>query len=229
MTMPLIELKKISKTYDSGGLKFTALHEVDLKIEGGEFVAIMGPSGSGKSTLMNIMGFLDAPSAGHYVLNGDPVTDFDEDSLAEIRNREIGFVFQMFYLLPRMSALDNVKLPLIYANISKEEQDQRALKALAAVGLEDKINNRPNQMSGGQQQRVAIARALVNDPKIIFADEPTGNLDSKSSKEIMDIFKRLNAQGHTLIMVTHEPETAKHANRILTIKDGRILSDKASS
>jgi putative ABC transport system ATP-binding protein len=229
MTMPLIDLKKISKTYDSGGLKFTALHEVTVEIQQGEFVAIMGPSGSGKSTLMNIMGFLDGPSTGHYILNGNAVTDFDEDSLAEIRNKEIGFVFQMFYLLPRMSALDNVKLPLIYANISKEEQNKKALKALAAVGLEDKVSNRPNQMSGGQQQRVAIARALVNDPKIIFADEPTGNLDSKSSKEIMDIFKRLNAEGHTIIMVTHEPETAKHARRILTIKDGKILSDKPSS
>ncbi len=223
--MALIHLRNISKTYESEGLSFTALKHIDLEIEEGEFVAIMGPSGSGKSTLMNIMGFLDVPSTGQYILDGKAVKEFDEEALARIRNQNIGFVFQMFYLLPRMTALENVKLPLVYAGYSPEEQDRLATAALESVGLGDKLENTPNKMSGGQQQRVAIARALVNNPKIIFADEPTGNLDSKSSVEIMDIFKTLNRKGHTIILVTHELDTARNAKRILAIRDGALIQD----
>lgn len=224
--MSLIEVTGISKTYDTGGVPFKALNGVDLKIEEGEFVAIVGPSGSGKSTLMHILGFLDVPSKGKYRFDEKVLRELDEEALAGIRNREIGFIFQMFHLLPRMSALENVRLPLIYAGHSDTFQYERAKEVLESVGLGDKLENEPNQMSGGQQQRVAIARALANDPRIIMADEPTGNLDSKSSKEIMAILHDLHKQGRTVILITHDPKVAKSAQRILTINDGQIISDK---
>lgn len=226
--MPLIEVQKIKKTYDTGGVPFQALAGVDVSIETGEFVAIIGPSGSGKSTLMHILGFLDVPTSGKYKFDGKVLKDLDEETLAGIRNREIGFIFQMFHLLPRMSALDNVRLPMVYAGLSEEEQIKRATGALERVGLGDKLANEPNQMSGGQQQRVAIARALVNDPRIIMADEPTGNLDTKSSKEIMTILHDLHKEGRTVILITHDPKVAKTAERILKIVDGKIVSDTKS-
>lgn len=222
----LIDIKNIHKTYNSGTVAFEALRGIDLKIAEGEFLAIMGPSGSGKSTLMNILGFLDVPTKGEYKFRGKQVKDFDETSLAKIRNKEVGFVFQMFYLLPRMSALENVRLPLIYAQMPVEEQLERAEEQLKAVGLEAQMQNHPNQLSGGQQQRVAIARALANNPVLIFADEPTGNLDSESSKEIMKILEGLNKKGHTVIVITHEKVVAKHVKRVIKIKDGKIISDK---
>jgi len=224
--MSLISLKGIHKTYHVGKVDTPVLRDVSLTIEPGEFVAIMGPSGSGKSTLMNIMGFLDIPDSGEYIFNGKRVEDFEEDALADVRNREIGFVFQMFYLLSKMSALDNVKLPMLYARVPDDKQDDRAKLALAAVGLEHRMHHKPNELSGGQQQRVSIARALVNEPKIIFADEPTGNLDTASSVEIMDIFSKLNRKGKTIIMVTHEESIAKYAGRIIIIRDGKIVEDK---
>lgn len=224
--MSLISLKGIHKTYHVGKVDTPVLRDVSLTIEPGEFVAIMGPSGSGKSTLMNIMGFLDIPDSGEYIFNGKRVEDFEEDALADVRNREIGFVFQMFYLLSKMSALDNVKLPMLYARVPDAKQDDRAKLALAAVGLEHRMHHKPNELSGGQQQRVSIARALVNEPKIIFADEPTGNLDTASSVEIMDIFSKLNRKGKTIIMVTHEESIAKYAGRIIIIRDGKIVEDK---
>lgn len=224
--MKLIELKKICKNYLIGEVQTPILKNIDLTINEGEFVAIMGPSGSGKSTLMNILGFLDSPTHGTYTFDNKKVENFSEVALAEIRNKKIGFVFQSFYLLPRLTALDNVKLPLIYGQVPPKEQEKKATEALTKVGLADRLNNNPNQLSGGQQQRVAIARALSNDPKIIFADEPTGNLDSHSSDEILKIFERLNKEGKTIIMVTHSRTIAKEANRIITIKDGEIISDK---
>jgi putative ABC transport system ATP-binding protein len=223
---PLIHTKNLIKDYVNGPVVTHALAGVNLEVNEGEFIAIMGHSGSGKSTLMHILGFLDVPTSGEYVFNGMNTSKFDEDKLADIRNKEVGFVFQAFNLLPRTTALDNVRLPMIYAGVSEEEQMERAKKSLDAVGLSDKHNSKSNELSGGQQQRVAIARALINHPKIIFADEPTGNLDSTSSSEIMNIIDDLNKKGHTIIIVTHEDNISAHAERIIRMKDGVTFNGK---
>jgi putative ABC transport system ATP-binding protein len=222
----LIRLQNISRLYPMGGETVHALREVSVEIVRGEYVAIMGPSGSGKSTLMNIIGCLDTPSAGSYELNGSFVSEMDDNQLAEIRNREIGFVFQTFNLLPRSDALRNVELPLVYAGVSAGERRQLASAALANVGLAERMHHKPNELSGGQRQRVAVARALVNKPSILLADEPTGNLDSKTGKEIMALFQQLADKGNTIIVVTHEEAVARHARRILRIRDGLIASDE---
>ncbi|MGE0078866.1 MAG: ABC transporter ATP-binding protein [Bacteroidales bacterium] len=222
----LITIRDIKKFYQVGSVIVKALKGVDLVIHKNEYVAIMGPSGSGKSTLMNILGCLDTPTDGAYVLNGTDVSKLSDDSLAEIRNKEIGFVFQTFNLLPRYSALDNVELPLIYAGIPKHERTQKAINALKNVSLEDRMEHKPNELSGGQRQRVAVARALVNTPSIILADEPTGNLDTKTSIDIMNLFEDIYAQGNTIILVTHEEDIAKHARRIVRLRDGMIESDE---
>ncbi len=225
--MSLIELKNITKSYPLDGLNLKILKGISLQINTGEFVAIMGPSGSGKSTLMNILGCLDKPSSGHYILDGKNVEKLSSDELAEIRNQKIGFVFQGFNLLSRTSALENVELPMVYANVPAEERQARAIKALKQVGLEKRMYHQPNQLSGGQQQRVAIARAVVNEAPIIFADEPTGNLDTKMSVEIMELFTKLNKDlGRTIILVTHEEDIALYADRIIKIVDGEIHSDE---
>ena len=225
MTSALIEVRGLQKQYVMGAETVRALRGVDLVIERNEYVAIMGPSGSGKSTFMNLIGCLDTPTAGEYVLNGQPVAGMKDDDLARIRNREIGFVFQTFNLLPRSTALENVELPLVYAGTCKAERRRRAAEALQSVELGDRMDHRPSQLSGGQRQRVAIARALVTRPSIILADEPTGNLDSRTSEEIMALFARLHAEGQTIIMVTHEPDIAAHAERVVTLRDGVISSD----
>jgi len=224
--MSLIRLADITRRYEMGSETVHALRGVNLEIQRGEYVAIMGPSGSGKSTLMNLLGCLDTPSSGIYELNNVNVSDMDDNELAEVRNREIGFVFQTFNLLPRANALRNVELPLIYAGVSSEERRQKALDTLASVGLADRVHHKPNEMSGGQRQRVAVARALVNSPSILLADEPTGNLDSKTGEEIMALFATLSSKGHTIFVVTHEEDIARHARRIIRIRDGLIAADE---
>ena len=227
--MSLIRLDAVTRHYDMGSETVHALRGVTLTIERGEYVAIMGPSGSGKSTLMNLLGCLDTPSSGTYELNGHNVGELDDNELAEIRNREIGFVFQTFNLLPRSTALRNVELPLIYAGMGLDERREVALAALTNVGLADRVLHKPNEMSGGQRQRVAVARALVNNPSILLADEPTGNLDTRTGEEILELFAQLSAKGHTLIVVTHEEIVARHARRIIRIRDGLVASDEASA
>lgn len=222
----VIELKDIMKTYTMGDSIVHALYHVDLHIKFGEFTAIMGPSGSGKSTMMNILGCLDRPTSGEYYLDGKEIAGYDDDELAHTRNKKIGFVFQNFNLLSKLTAQANVALPLIYAGVGEEERMERAKKALENVGLGQRLNHKPMEMSGGQRQRVAIARALINNPAIIMADEPTGNLDTKSSYEIMDIFKGLNDEGRTIVMVTHEPDIAEQTKRILVMRDGQLVSDE---
>ncbi|MEI7843720.1 MAG: ABC transporter ATP-binding protein [Gallionellaceae bacterium] len=228
MSQEVIRIAGLHKSYDTSAGAFPVLKDVALLIEQGEFVAIMGPSGSGKSTFMNILGCLDAPSAGSYVLDGRPVANLNKDELALLRNRTIGFVFQGFNLLPRMSLQDNVALPLIYSGVAKEERQQRARQMLAKVGLEKYYDSMPNKISGGQQQRVAIARALVNQPRLLLADEPTGNLDSHTSEEVMALFEALNNEGITIVLVTHEQDIAHHAKRQVRFFDGRIVSDLAT-
>jgi len=223
----LIRIRALEKTYQLGTTQVHALRGVDLDIRRNDYAAIMGPSGSGKSTLMNILGCLDVPSAGLYELNGQLVSQMDDDELARIRNREIGFVFQTFHLLPRADALRNVELPLIYSGLSRQERRERAEKALEAVGLGDRMHHRPNELSGGQRQRVAIARALVNDPALLLADEPTGALDSRTGKEIMELFGHLHRSGNTILLVTHEEDIAAYSQRIVRFRDGRIESDQA--
>lgn len=218
----LIVLENIRKSYRLGGVDIHALDGVDLSIHQNEFVALMGPSGSGKSTLMNVLGCLDSPTSGKYALNGKDVGSMRDRQLSEIRNTEIGFVFQSFNLLPRMSSLDNVALPLVYAGISSKQRRVRAQEMLELVGLGDRMKNKPNQLSGGQRQRVAIARALANEPSLVLADEPTGNLDSTTAQEIMEMLTKVNAQGNTIVVVTHEREIAEYAQRIIHLKDGRI-------
>src|SRR5262244_383650 len=223
----VIKTEELTKVYEMGAEQVHALRGITLEIRKGEYVAIMGPSGSGKSTLMNLIGCLDSPSSGKYWLAGRLVSDLDDDELAYIRNKEIGFVFQTFNLLPRATALHNVELPLIYNGTPSEERLERAKQALAKVDLTERMNHKPNELSGGQRQRVAIARALVNSPSIVLADEPTGNLDSKTGDEIMTLFESLHAQGNTMIVVTHEHDIARHAHRVIHIRDGKIFSDEA--
>jgi len=222
---PLITIKDIGRKYVIGSEVIHALKSVSLTINKGEFVALMGPSGSGKSTLMNILGCLDTPTKGEYILNGINVSQMSENQLAEVRNKEIGFVFQTFNLLPRNTALDNVALPLVYSGVSKEQREERANKALHNVGLEHRVHHKPNELSGGQRQRVAVARALINDPSIILADEPTGNLDTKTSIEIMGLIEDIHDKGNTIILVTHEEDIAMHAHRIVRMRDGLIEND----
>ena len=224
----VISTTDISRIYQMGSETIRALKSVSIDINQGEYVAFMGPSGSGKSTLMNIIGCLDTPSGGQYVLNNNDVSDMTENELAEIRNKEIGFVFQTFNLLPRATSLENVALPLIYAGYGKSEREEKAQKALEGVGLGERSSHKPNELSGGQRQRVAIARALVNDPSIILADEPTGNLDSKTSYDIMDLFAQLHEKGNTIIMVTHEDDIAHYAHRIVRLRDGLVESDEVN-
>lgn len=222
----MIEVSRAVKKYSTGGIEFIALKGIDLKIKKGEFTSIMGPSGSGKSTFMNILGCLDRMDSGVYKLNGEDMSNLTDNELAYVRNKEIGFVFQAFNLLPRMTILENVELPMIYSGVSKKERKERAINALEKVGLKDKIKNKSNEISGGQRQRVAIARAIVNNPKVIMADEPTGNLDTKSTKAIMKMFQELNNEGVTVVMVTHEPDVAVYTKRIVKFRDGEIIADE---
>jgi putative ABC transport system ATP-binding protein len=222
----LIDIRDLIKTYQIGTIEVNALRGVDLQIQKNEYVAVMGPSGSGKSTLMNILGCLDTPTSGEYELDGEVVSQMNDDQLADIRNRQIGFVFQTFNLLPRANALHNVELPLIYAGVSAAKRRAMAMEALQRVGLGDRFHHKPNELSGGQRQRVAIARALINNPSIIFADEPTGNLDTTTGDEIMAIFTELHEQGNTIILVTHEEYIAEHAKRIIRLRDGKIERDE---
>jgi len=226
MANPLIKITNIKRDFPLGNEIVYVLKGIDLEINKGEYVALMGPSGSGKSTLMNLLGCLDTPTSGTYILNGKNVSEMQDDELAGIRNKEIGFVFQTFNLMPRTTALDNVALPMVYAGHSKSERIERATEVLTQVGLNDRMDHKPNQLSGGQRQRVAVARALVNKPSIILADEPTGNLDSKTSLEIMGLFNEIHAQGNTVILVTHEEDIAAYAHRIIRLRDGIIESDK---
>ncbi|MGD1840762.1 MAG: ABC transporter ATP-binding protein [Thermonemataceae bacterium] len=226
MKKVIIETSHIAREYRMGSELVKALKDISIQVREGEYVAFMGPSGSGKSTLMNIIGCLDTPTRGKYVLNQNDVSDLEENELAEIRNKEIGFIFQTFNLLPRSSALDNVALPLIYAGISKTTRTERAMEALRNVGLDNRAHHKPNELSGGQRQRVAIARALVNNPSILLADEPTGNLDTKTSYEIKDLYDKLYQKGNTIIMVTHEEDIAKYAHRIIRLRDGLVESDE---
>lgn len=222
----MIELQGLEKTYHTGGVDTPVLHDINVSIEEGEFVALMGPSGTGKSTLMNILGLLDRPTGGKYTLGGVDLTALDDNQLSTIRNRRLGFVFQLFHLLPRVSVLQNVLLPFLYTEPYPADAKERATQILQSVGLGDRMNFKPNTLSGGQQQRVAIARALINEPAFILADEPTGNLDSVASGEILDIFDSIHRKGRTIIMVTHEPDVAAHAERVITLKDGRVASDE---
>jgi putative ABC transport system ATP-binding protein len=225
----MIELRNIGKTYKLGPNEFPALVDINLHIARNEYVALTGPSGSGKSTLMNVLGCLDTPTTGTYSLDGEPVAGLDEDQLARVRNRKIGFVFQSFYLMPRASTLDNVTQPLIYRGLSPAVRQARASEALSRVGLEHRLLHKPNELSGGQRQRVAIARALVGHPEVLLADEPTGNLDSKTAKEILELFSELHSDGITIIIVTHDPSVAAHCHRIVRLHDGRIVEDRRQS
>lgn len=225
----IIHLEQIRKSYFMGKQELRVLKGIDLDIKKNEYVALMGPSGSGKSTLMNILGCLDSPTAGKYILNGHDVSKMPDDNLADIRNKEIGFVFQQFNLLPRLTALENVALPLVYAGTSRKQRTEMAIDVIQKVGLEDRKDHKPNELSGGQCQRVAIARALVNNPSIILADEPTGNLDSKTSAEIMDIFRKIQEAGNTVVLVTHEEDIANYAKRVVRLRDGLIESDRLRS
>jgi putative ABC transport system ATP-binding protein len=224
--MPLIELKDIAKKYVMGAEIIHAIRSISLSVEKNEYVALMGPSGSGKSTLMNIIGCLDSPTSGQYYLNGTEVSHMSDNELAEVRNREIGFVFQTFNLLPRNTALENVALPLLYAGLGKQKRMERAIAVMGDVGLQDRMKHRPNELSGGQRQRVAIGRALVNNPSLILADEPTGNLDTKTSEEIMSLFNDIHKRGNTIVIVTHEEDIALHAHRIVRLRDGLVESDE---
>ncbi|KAF2519439.1 ABC transporter ATP-binding protein [Flavobacterium salilacus subsp. salilacus] len=227
MAQPIINIKGITRDFPLGNEIVKVLKGIDLTINKGEYVALMGPSGSGKSTLMNLLGCLDTATSGSYILNGKDVSQMSDDELAGIRNKEIGFVFQTFNLLPRTTALDNVALPMVYAGYKKPERNERATEVLKQVGLADRMDHKPNQLSGGQRQRVAVARALVNRPSIILADEPTGNLDSKTSVEIMNLFNEIHANGNTVILVTHEEDIAKYAHRVIRLRDGIIESDSS--